>query len=354
MAVESINGKTGVVVLHATDVEAVPTSEVGQPSGVASLNGSGMLPEGQLPASVVSSSVRHVSPPSTASTEAEKATANTTAIQTAIDEGVGRVILREGTYICNLLELKTGVILEGRGINATTIKLRSGANTDLLHSENWETLKAGNTGGGISNGGFCNLTFDGNKANNTSPALVERSGNDGVTKASSKIFTSATAAFKASDAGGFLLGEKIAPGTTITVVKSATEVELNKEARGAGTGLKWTVIPPSSGLVSIYGKAYIAENFFVQNAAGHGFFSEWGNTGGSEMEAWVQNFKIINCEKSGLVWHGPHDSMINSGTVQGAGQYGVWTQGNAASEQFTNIHCCLVPRKRSPLVGVSG
>jgi hypothetical protein len=110
------------------------------------------------------------------------------------------------------------------------------------------------------------------------------------------------------------------------------------EAKGAGTGLKWTVIPPSSGLVSIYGKAYITENFFVQNAAGHGFFSEWG-TGGSEMEAWVQNFKIINCGKSGLVWHGPHDSMINTGTVQGAEQYGVWTQGNAASEQFTNVHC---------------
>jgi hypothetical protein len=339
MAVESVNGKTGVVVLTASNVEAVPTSEVGKPSGVASLNGSGILPESELPASTVSSSVRYVALPSTASTEAEKATANTAAIQAAINEGAGRVVLREGTYICNLLELKTGVILEGRGINATIIKLRSGANTDLLHSENWETLKAGNTAGGIVNGGFRNLSFDGNKANNTSAALVERSGSDGVTKAASKIFTSATAAFKASDVGGFLVGGKIAPGTTIAVVKSATEVELSKEAEGAGTVLKWTVIPPSSGLVSIYGKAYIAENFFVQNAAGHGLFSEWGNTGGSEMEAWVQNFKIINWGKSGLVWHGPHDSMINTGTIQGAEQYGVWTQGNAASEQFTNVHC---------------
>src|ERR1700735_4007836 len=54
--VTSVNTKTGAVVLKAADVEAVATSEVGQPSGVASLNGSGKLPEAQLPNSVVSSS----------------------------------------------------------------------------------------------------------------------------------------------------------------------------------------------------------------------------------------------------------------------------------------------------------
>ncbi len=54
--VTSVNGQTGAVVLTATDVEAVPESVVGQPSGVASLNGSGVLPEAQLPSSVVSSS----------------------------------------------------------------------------------------------------------------------------------------------------------------------------------------------------------------------------------------------------------------------------------------------------------
>ncbi len=52
----SVNGKTGAVVLKAAEVEAVATSEVGQPSGVASLNGSGKLPEAQLPSSVVSNS----------------------------------------------------------------------------------------------------------------------------------------------------------------------------------------------------------------------------------------------------------------------------------------------------------
>jgi|SRR5579863_6067438 len=54
--VTSVNGKTGAVVLKAADVEAVATSAVGQPSGVASLNGSGQLPEGQLAGAVASSS----------------------------------------------------------------------------------------------------------------------------------------------------------------------------------------------------------------------------------------------------------------------------------------------------------
>jgi hypothetical protein len=57
--VTSVNGKTGAVVLKASDVEAVATSEVGQPSGVASLNGGGVLPEAQLPKSVVSSSAMY-------------------------------------------------------------------------------------------------------------------------------------------------------------------------------------------------------------------------------------------------------------------------------------------------------
>jgi hypothetical protein len=42
--------------LTATDVEAVPQAEIGQPNGVATLNGSGELPEVQLPSSVANSS----------------------------------------------------------------------------------------------------------------------------------------------------------------------------------------------------------------------------------------------------------------------------------------------------------
>jgi hypothetical protein len=53
--VTSVNGKTGAVVLKATDVEAIPESEAGEPSGVATLNSGGELLEAQLPSSVETS-----------------------------------------------------------------------------------------------------------------------------------------------------------------------------------------------------------------------------------------------------------------------------------------------------------
>jgi hypothetical protein len=54
--VTSVNGHTGAVVLKAADVEAVPTSAEGQPGGVATLDGSGVLSEAQVPSSVVNDS----------------------------------------------------------------------------------------------------------------------------------------------------------------------------------------------------------------------------------------------------------------------------------------------------------
>jgi hypothetical protein len=54
--VTSVNGKAGAVVLTASDVEAVPTSEVGQAKGIAELNNEGRLVEGELPSSVVTGS----------------------------------------------------------------------------------------------------------------------------------------------------------------------------------------------------------------------------------------------------------------------------------------------------------
>ena len=53
--VESVNEKSGVVVLGAENVGAVATSVLGQPGGVATLNESGALTSAQLPSSVVSS-----------------------------------------------------------------------------------------------------------------------------------------------------------------------------------------------------------------------------------------------------------------------------------------------------------
>jgi hypothetical protein len=47
-AVKTVNGKIGDVILDANDVGAVPTSEVGQPDGVASLDSDGLLMSGQF------------------------------------------------------------------------------------------------------------------------------------------------------------------------------------------------------------------------------------------------------------------------------------------------------------------
>lgn len=47
--VTSFNGLTGNVVQTAADLNAVPTTAVGQPNGVASLDSSGKVPAGQLP-----------------------------------------------------------------------------------------------------------------------------------------------------------------------------------------------------------------------------------------------------------------------------------------------------------------
>jgi hypothetical protein len=55
--VTSVNGMTGAVVLTAADVEAVATSAEGQPGGVATLDGSGVLEGAQLPSSVETVSV---------------------------------------------------------------------------------------------------------------------------------------------------------------------------------------------------------------------------------------------------------------------------------------------------------
>lgn len=50
--VSSINGKSGVVTLAATDVNAVPSASVGIANGVAGLDSSGKIPAAQLPSFV--------------------------------------------------------------------------------------------------------------------------------------------------------------------------------------------------------------------------------------------------------------------------------------------------------------
>ena len=53
--VTSVNGETGAVSLSAADVGAIPTTEKGAANGVATLDGTGKVPSGQLPTAPVTS-----------------------------------------------------------------------------------------------------------------------------------------------------------------------------------------------------------------------------------------------------------------------------------------------------------
>lgn len=104
---------------------------------------------------------------------------DTAAIQAAINAAAGgvtngtntvggTVIFPSGTYLVSGLTLYSFIHLLGNGPEATIIKLKNGANADVVQGYNATTLIGGSTTGGIVNWGIYNLTIDGNKANQSS------------------------------------------------------------------------------------------------------------------------------------------------------------------------------------------
>jgi hypothetical protein len=151
--VTSVNGKTGAVVLTAVDVEAIPASAEGEPNGVATLNASGALPEGQLPSSVVSSNadvkkgqiyratgnqqkaepvqqVFYAQAPSGANDTANLKAA----LETAAEAARGRLILPPGKYKASGLVIPSGVSVDGCGAGI----LRGESNQPNTLIEPWE------------------------------------------------------------------------------------------------------------------------------------------------------------------------------------------------------------------------
>jgi hypothetical protein len=116
--VTSVNGQTGAVELTAADVEAVPESSVGVAGGVATLDGSGKLPEGQLPSSVERSSG-----------VGDGVTDNGPTLQSLYNEG-RHVNLGAGTFLVKtpVFDKTSGQsevwVIEGTGIG-TVLKLGS-------------------------------------------------------------------------------------------------------------------------------------------------------------------------------------------------------------------------------------
>lgn len=94
------------------------------------------------------------------------------AISAASAAGGGVVYFPAGTYISTTQTLVANVILAGAGIGATTIKLKNGANADLLSAQTGSinlsaSLGSGSTGTLLSFS-IRDLTLDGNKANQSS------------------------------------------------------------------------------------------------------------------------------------------------------------------------------------------
>ncbi len=96
---------------------------------------------------------------------------DTKALQGALDacaERGGRVVIPPGVYSTHTLTIRSRVHIAGAGIEATVLKLRDGANADLLRTDRHATLVSSNATGGPFNWSVRDLTLDGNRAKNTS------------------------------------------------------------------------------------------------------------------------------------------------------------------------------------------
>ena len=107
---------------------------------------------------------------------------DTVALQDAIDAvyaaGGGTVLLNNKTYLCETLELPSGVILEGMGSSSTFIKLKDGTNAALIRSLGYAALTGTNSWlvgtESVPHGfGLIGINLDCNKVNQTSGNGIE-------------------------------------------------------------------------------------------------------------------------------------------------------------------------------------
>ena len=105
---------------------------------------------------------------------------NTTAFSDAIAaitaNGGGHLILPAGVCITGTVNLPTTVPmwLQGQGVDATTIKLKASANSDLITQANFSGLTGSDTSGGIFRVSVSDMTLDGNKLNQSGVSWVLR------------------------------------------------------------------------------------------------------------------------------------------------------------------------------------
>lgn len=146
--------------------------------------------------------------------------------------------------------LTFGVNLRGASRTTTFIKLQNGANTPIVVPGG--TFSVGNR--------IEHITFDGNKANNTTAA---RTSGANSTTASNNIVTSTSLAFVSGDVGRVIRGGSIPAGTYITIINSGTSVTISQNAGSTASGLVLT-IGGNDGLY-LDNQRYLVEDVTVQN-----------------------------------------------------------------------------------------
>lgn len=144
-SVTSVNSKTGVVVLNASDVglgnvtndAQVKRSEMGQPSGVATLGADGKVPASQLPAST-------------------GGTLDAEAVQDIVGAMLGEVQGHyddaAGTYTINLPA--GGTVTDEQVQDIVGALISAGTNVTVNYDDAAGTLTVSSTGGGGATGGY--------------------------------------------------------------------------------------------------------------------------------------------------------------------------------------------------------
>lgn len=102
---------------------------------------------------------------------------DTCALQAAVDaaagpNGNGRVEIPARVLTITRLILKSNVRLTGKATDRSTLRLKNGANMDLIMGENAYSLFGTDTIGGISGFEISHLTLDGNRTNNTTGSCI--------------------------------------------------------------------------------------------------------------------------------------------------------------------------------------
>ena len=226
---------------------------------------------------------------------ADDATAILSAINSLGSLG-GRVSLPAGVFgIRSTLALPDNVVLIGAGKNATTIKLLSGANCNIIEK------KSGADGRGA---GIADLTIDGNDANNTSGGIYWA----GASTDRGPVFTFERVTVRnCRPIANPPSSEYAAILTTGSTWGVARDLDVNQNQYAVGwwhKGSDWQI---SNLYLGPNGASYPTHNMIIQGGAGNIFTAAYfgGNGGYSQVLIWGSSRNVfLGCLNDNAWQHG--------------------------------------------------